>query len=102
MSTTEDDALPRPAPRFVPTLTEVVGAADASAPAAAPSVPAPSTPVAPPPMPSIGAATAAHTAHAMLAMVSHSDGIKRLAISSETGRRETIEVPKSPCNTLVM
>ena len=69
MSTTEDDALPRPAPRFVPTLTEVVAAADASAPAAAPSVPAPSTPVAPPPMPSIGAATAAHTADAMLARI---------------------------------
>ena len=43
-----------------------------------------------------------NTAHAILAIVSHSDGIKRLAISSETGRRETIDVPKSPCNTLVM
>ncbi len=42
------------------------------------------------------------TAHIILVIVSHSVGKKRLAISSETGRRETIDVPKSPCKTWVM
>ena len=42
------------------------------------------------------------TAQLMLARVSHNVGIKRLAISLLTGRRDAIEVPKSPCNTLVI
>ena len=40
------------------------------------------------------------TAQLMLAIVNQNVGIKRLAISSDTGRRDTIEIPKSPCRTL--
>ena len=50
----------------------------------------------------IPAAIPNSTAQLMLASVSHSVGIKRLAISLETGRREAMEMPKSPRSTLVM
>ena len=63
---TEDDLPPRPAPRFVPTLTEVVGAAEAPAAGAASATHALAAPVAPP-APSIRAASAAHAADALLA-----------------------------------
>ncbi|CSP96144.1 Uncharacterised protein [Shigella sonnei] len=42
------------------------------------------------------------TAQTILVMVSHSVGIKRLAISSATGRRDTIDRPKSPCTALLI
>ncbi|QTD43786.1 hypothetical protein [Ottowia testudinis] len=59
----DDDTPPRTAPRFVPTLTEVVGAAH---PAAARAAPASASGAAAPPTAPIGAAAVAHIADAML------------------------------------
>ena len=50
----------------------------------------------------IPAAIPKMTAQPILAIVSQKVGIKRLAISLLTGRREAIEVPKSPCKMLLI